>query len=186
MNKVCRQCNQEKDEASFYTNRRICKACKSANDAVTHRKQAENNPGILQRNIDNTNKWRDKNKERYNKYQTTYQMNKYYTNAAFRLSEIIRKHKRRGSGTLSTQDWQDTMMYFNNACAYCGKTENLTMDHVVPISKMGSTEKFNIIPACLSCNTSKHNKEMLVWYSAQLFFDTQRLEVILSFLGGGE
>jgi len=44
------------------------------------------------------------------------------------------------------------------ACHYClrqvGMT-NLTMDHVVPLSRGGKSRKGNIVPACKACNNKK-------------------------------
>jgi 5-methylcytosine-specific restriction endonuclease McrA len=53
---------------------------------------------------------------------------------------------------------------YGHRCAYCGnKTDNLTMDHVVPISIGGAHSIENIVPACGSCNSSKNNNPLLVW-----------------------
>ena len=40
-------------------------------------------------------------------------------------------------------------------CAYCGTTENLTMDHRIPLVLGGPDHKENLIRACKSCNKSK-------------------------------
>ena len=53
---------------------------------------------------------------------------------------------------------------YGHRCAYCGKKiEKLTMDHVVPISRGGNHSIDNIVPACGSCNSSKHDKPLLIW-----------------------
>lgn len=44
-------------------------------------------------------------------------------------------------------------------CHYCGgvfKPEELTMDHVIPLSRGGKTERINIVPACKECNNKKN------------------------------
>ena len=41
------------------------------------------------------------------------------------------------------------------ACQYCGRTENLTFDHVVPRRLGGKTTWENIITACAPCNMKK-------------------------------
>lgn len=46
-------------------------------------------------------------------------------------------------------------------CQYCThqfSRPNLTLDHVIPISKGGKTSWENIVAACGRCNTSKGNK----------------------------
>ncbi|MEO1476741.1 MAG: HNH endonuclease [Pseudomonadota bacterium] len=40
-------------------------------------------------------------------------------------------------------------------CAYCGATEDLTFDHVIPRSKGGRTSWTNIVSACSPCNLKK-------------------------------
>ncbi len=62
-------------------------------------------------------------------------------------------------------------------CAYCGnKLEEVTMDHVIPITRGGVHSIENIVPACLSCNSSKGNKPLLVWmYQKTKFTDWERL-----------
>lgn len=49
-------------------------------------------------------------------------------------------------------------------CQYCLNKfhrPNLTLDHVVPISKGGKTNWENIVAACNKCNTAKGNKTVM-------------------------
>lgn len=41
------------------------------------------------------------------------------------------------------------------ACQYCGAADDLTIDHVRPLSRGGSNEMSNLLTACRSCNCSK-------------------------------
>ena len=60
-------------------------------------------------------------------------------------------------GTLTAEQWLAIQVAYKHRCAYCGaKPKKLTQDHVVPISKGGGTTSDNIVPACRSCNSSKH------------------------------
>jgi 5-methylcytosine-specific restriction endonuclease McrA len=46
-------------------------------------------------------------------------------------------------------------------CQYCGKrhrTEDLTFDHVIPISRGGRTVWSNVVAACAPCNLQKGNR----------------------------
>ena len=43
-------------------------------------------------------------------------------------------------------------------CVFCGATDDLTLDHVIPRSKGGSSNPDNLQTLCRSCNTSKGNK----------------------------
>lgn len=43
-------------------------------------------------------------------------------------------------------------------CYYCGTKINpneLTMDHIIPLSRGGKSEKHNLVPACKECNNKK-------------------------------
>ncbi|MFC5410599.1 HNH endonuclease [Larkinella bovis] len=42
-----------------------------------------------------------------------------------------------------------------NRCQYCGKHEDLTLDHVMPKSRGGKTNWDNLITACKRCNSQK-------------------------------
>lgn len=46
-------------------------------------------------------------------------------------------------------------------CYFCEQTfsrENLTMDHVIPLSRGGRSTKKNIVVACKQCNSLKKNR----------------------------
>jgi len=51
----------------------------------------------------------------------------------------------------------------DKVCVYCGSDENLSLDHIVPVSKGGETIYDNLVVACQSCNSSKHNKNVEEW-----------------------
>jgi len=40
-------------------------------------------------------------------------------------------------------------------CQYCGTKEDLTLDHVIPKAKGGSTSWNNLVTACKGCNSKK-------------------------------
>ena len=43
-------------------------------------------------------------------------------------------------------------------CQYCGGSEDLTFDHLVPRSRGGLTTWSNVVTACARCNLAKGNK----------------------------
>jgi len=43
-------------------------------------------------------------------------------------------------------------------CQFCGTDENLTFDHMHPVSRGGGTSLFNLQVLCLSCNSFKNDK----------------------------
>lgn len=64
--------------------------------------------------------------------------------------------------TLTAKEWLNILEVYNYRCVYCGaefEVENMpTKDHIIPLSKGGHNIKENIVPACKSCNSRKHNK----------------------------
>jgi 5-methylcytosine-specific restriction endonuclease McrA len=43
-------------------------------------------------------------------------------------------------------------------CLYCGATENLTLDHIIPQSRGGEDTWENLATSCGSCNVKKRNR----------------------------
>jgi len=43
-------------------------------------------------------------------------------------------------------------------CVYCGSSQDLTFDHVIPRSKGGQTTWDNVVAACSPCNLRKGNR----------------------------
>lgn len=52
---------------------------------------------------------------------------------------------------------------YASPCAYCGSNGPIEADHVVPVSLGGRHSEGNLLPACQSCNRSKHNKLLSEW-----------------------
>lgn len=71
--------------------------------------------------------------------------------------------------------WKESIKnQWDNKCAYCGSTENLTLDHIVPRSKGGSNHINNVLCACKNCNADKGHTEWIIWYIQQPFFTEER------------
>jgi 5-methylcytosine-specific restriction endonuclease McrA len=80
----------------------------------------------------------------------------------------------------SRADIDSVLDFFGHSCAYCGTALNLTMDHVVPLSRGGGDRIKNIVPGCFSCNSSKQESDALTWYSRKSFFSKDRWNKILA------
>ena len=50
-----------------------------------------------------------------------------------------------------------------NECVFCGSTENLTTDHLIPQSRGGSGSGDNLVLSCQSCNSSRNDKGVFEW-----------------------
>ncbi len=58
------------------------------------------------------------------------------------------------------------------ACYYCGGTQKLGTDHLIPRIQGGPDEADNLIPSCRSCNSSKGRRDMMSWANWKGFFPT--------------
>ena len=85
--------------------------------------------------------------------------------------------------SLTVKQWKQIKQSFDNKCAYCGRELPLTKDHFIPVTKNGEYTLNNIVPACRSCNVSKHNKDFFQWYPVQNFYSKDREKKILKYLG---
>ena len=67
------------------------------------------------------------------------------------------KREREKARELRKTDWWKSKIA-SGICHYCKKnvgSENLTLDHVVPVSRGGKSNKGNCVPSCHECNASK-------------------------------
>ena len=69
---------------------------------------------------------------------------------------VRRTRRTKAGGSFTLQQWIVLCNKYGNVCLCCGKHKKLTADHVIPISKGGSSNISNIQPLCLSCNSHKH------------------------------
>lgn len=118
--------------------------------------------------------WRNNNKDKLKKYRE-------YRNA----------HK---SHNISDEEWIMCKEYFNNQCAYCGLpieehyttyrgVTKLGDFHKEHVDHNGANDLSNCVPACKSCNTSKHTYELNEWYTSKNYiYDEYRLNKILKWL----
>jgi 5-methylcytosine-specific restriction enzyme A len=64
--------------------------------------------------------------------------------------------KKRARELRNTAWWRQKVS--RGICHYCSKVfkpDDLTMDHIIPLSRGGRSEKLNIVPACKECNNKK-------------------------------
>jgi 5-methylcytosine-specific restriction endonuclease McrA len=89
--------------------------------------------------------------------------------------------KRRGATALimTKEDWIEALDRFGNACAYCGSTSKLTVEHMQPLSRGGQHSRDNVVPACARCNTQKRART-LDEFAALKNFDANRIRRMVS------
>src|ERR1700722_15612670 len=56
---------------------------------------------------------------------------------------------------LTAEQWAEVLEYFDHRCAYCLERGDMTMDHVIALSRGGLHTMENVVPACSECNQKK-------------------------------
>lgn len=69
------------------------------------------------------------------------------------------KNARRIASMHAKKSRKEVYKLYGYACLSCGATENMTIDHVIPISKGGINDISNYQPLCFSCNSKKGIKK---------------------------
>jgi len=69
-----------------------------------------------------------------------------------------RARKAGNGGAHTLNEWRAKCSAFDERCAYCGVARKLTRDHDVPLSRGGTDDIANILPACMPCNRKKHTQ----------------------------
>lgn len=83
---------------------------------------------------------------------------------------IVSRFKKLQSGEIKMSDLtrdDRNMILKDEYCIYCGSRENLTFDHIIPLSRGGPDITSNLVLACRKCNSSKRDKDIFYWYAIE-------------------
>ncbi len=69
-----------------------------------------------------------------------------------------RAQKTQAGGFFTAEEWFLLCFAVGFRCLCCGLKKPLEADHVIPVSKGGSSWLWNIQPLCESCNVKKHDQ----------------------------
>lgn len=76
----------------------------------------------------------------------------------------IRAEREKAKALRKTRWWQQKTS--KGVCFYCEKKvpfRQLTMDHILPLSRGGRSSKDNLVPCCKKCNTLKKSMMPIEW-----------------------
>ncbi|MDY0132266.1 MAG: HNH endonuclease [Desulforegulaceae bacterium] len=76
----------------------------------------------------------------------------------------IKREKAKAREIRNSQWWKRRLS--KGICYYCSKSfspDELTMDHVVPLSRGGKSTKGNLVCSCKECNNKKKNLLPMEW-----------------------
>lgn len=185
--KQCSQCAETKPVDEF-NKRAASKdglhaACKSCRKKAEKRYKASDKGRAREKRYRESDKgkatqrrcsadWLSKNAERYAETQakwkrrnpeySTLRARKYYATSSGRATVLASQHRRRARERNAPTDarypeWVSMTLQMG-LCFKCESTEDLTVDHVVPLSLGGGNTADNLQPLCRRCNSSKSAK----------------------------
>lgn len=76
----------------------------------------------------------------------------------------LKKERAKARQLRASQWWKRKRS--SGICHYCRGNfppKELTMDHEIPLSRGGRSEKFNLVPCCKACNTQKQRLLPAEW-----------------------
>lgn len=92
-----------------------------------------------------------------------------------------KKRRRQGDTTMDRGNmcrpslWLTSMRRFGFCCAYCNLSAHesdkrgfgLQLDHLLPVGNHSANDPSNAVPACIWCNASKGNRDVLDWAASK-------------------
>ena len=100
--------------------------------------------------------WQKAHPRKYKRNTATWQKTHPEKRKAYKAKR--RTAKTQAGGAYTSAQWTALCDKHHNRCVCCGKKRKLTSDHVVPVSKGGTSNIDNIQPLCLPCNARKGTK----------------------------
>lgn len=76
----------------------------------------------------------------------------------------IRRERAKARELRKTRWWQKKTA--SGTCYYCGQAvrhQDLTMDHLIPLTRGGRSTKDNLVPCCRECNSRKKTLLPVEW-----------------------
>lgn len=171
--KQCSKCGETKPLSEFYLKNgkprdSRCKECKRAEQREYYQEHPEEGK-------ENSRRWRKENPERAAELHREW-MKEHKEEYAGKHREYSRQWRLRNPQSVlkrwvvrilrliqseehfTDEEWQELFRESGSRCAICGSTKNLTVDHIIPLSKGGSDTIDNIQILCRKHNSQKKDK----------------------------
>ena len=170
--KVCTRCGVDKPLSDFYSEpkgkygvRSRCKPC-MVSEAAEWRKH--NKPNLdpelayarYKRWIEKNKEWEKAYRKKRSKLPEERAKRRAYLKRSGKSVEYAQRRRaqiREAEGSYTAEEWEDLCAKYDYRCLACGADE-VTVDHIVPLSKGGSNMIDNLQPLCMSCNCSKQDR----------------------------
>ena len=164
--KVCNYCKKEVQEEHF-NQQRCSEKCKNGAKLQSQKKYKLSKKGNISNQKWVQSKRRKENERNYRrkedyKEQNRKRVRRFNKTLKGKILKANMDAKRRSylknNGKFTLIEWKNKLKEFNYRCVNCGTDKNLTIDHIIPLSKGGSNKISNIQPLCGLCNSKKSNK----------------------------
>ena len=79
-------------------------------------------------------------------------------------AEDLKRERHRARELRESQWWKRRLA--KGICHYCNRLtppKELTMDHIIPVSRGGKSTKGNVVPCCKTCNNTKKQLLPMEW-----------------------
>lgn len=162
MKQKCQTCKIEKSLSDFHKNKnmtnghtRQCKTCTSLRSKLRYQKagvkmrqqMAEQRKSDYEHRIEIERRSRSKNKEKYRpiKNATQSKRNRLLNKKEYRILP------------------KELHKIYSSSCWACGTSQNISLDHILPLSRGGTHSVGNMLSLCRGCNSSKGNRLLSEW-----------------------
>jgi hypothetical protein len=103
--------------------------------------------------------WNLANAEKIKEQQRQYNL----ANPEIRKNADNRRRTKKLSNGVYEISKKELKRIYSSPCFYCGSTNSIHADHIIPISKGGRHSIGNLLPACAKCNMSKGSRLLVEW-----------------------
>lgn len=175
---ICSVCKESKALSEFHANKNrpngrtvTCKSCagirsktwakenRSRVNECYRKNYALNLEDSRRKRRERVRKWETNNPEKKKEAQRNYHLNHPEKR---RLAEHKRRTVKEANGVFYILE-KEIKSLLSTPCANCGTLDNITLDHVIPISRGGRHSFGNLQALCKSCNSSKNNRTITEW-----------------------
>jgi 5-methylcytosine-specific restriction endonuclease McrA len=181
--KICTKCKVQKDVGEFHVRTRHptgltswCKTCIKNYDSSDNGKIAHKRYYKTKREQIIAKVWNYQNRPQGVAAQKRYDQSDKGRLSAQQCARRRRERKLNLDMRLTNEDVTLIHKRFNNACACCGSSTNLAIDHHYPLVCGFGLSLSNAVLLCKSCNCSKSNRMPNEFYTPE---QLERIESIL-------